>query len=352
MAKDVTFFFLKPYEKSRVESNAVIVENRDGIVRKMTADAANPGWERFSWDADSLPDSVLIYRETDTEFVNPIGYFGYRANSLYSFPMKFLPNPTYFVSDTAFLIMEDRLSDGIFSEDVRRYYYFDWLRENGQTLFVLIPDYPEWIDEVPQIVDADFPENSWEMSPDAEYPGWFLYKWEGGEYVPLSFLLYRASDSLRENPIGRNGFAYGETEVVPETLLGDSTFFYPDLNYNCEIPNSVKHCAGSCWYSGRTRPYDVRSQCPMRYDSRQDSFEPRYFTGISPVRRASFGWEIRVFAKGVRIVGGAGLPVDVFNAKGQRIYRGASGGSLEIPLPAPGSYLVKVGGEARRVICR
>ena len=101
------------------------------------------------------------------------------------------------------------MNEGFYTEDVRKDQGF-FLREEDFTLFVLVPDYPDWIDETPVIVDAKDSGDFWEMEPeDSGFPGWFRYTWAKGGYLPEEFWIYKKSDATRNSPIGANGFALG-----------------------------------------------------------------------------------------------------------------------------------------------
>ncbi|WP_308603334.1 hypothetical protein [uncultured Fibrobacter sp.] len=64
---DRTLFFLSPYIKNWFHSTPVIVENSNrSSARSMTADTL--GWYRYSWDENSLPDSILVYSGRDSLF--------------------------------------------------------------------------------------------------------------------------------------------------------------------------------------------------------------------------------------------------------------------------------------------
>lgn len=84
-----TFFFLPPDTKSWFDSSPIIVENGDKqSFKEMLADTLH--WFRYSWDEDSLPDSILIYRDSDSLFSEPIGAQGFPSEIAVQIPLKSL----------------------------------------------------------------------------------------------------------------------------------------------------------------------------------------------------------------------------------------------------------------------
>ena len=271
-----TFFFLPPYTETWFNSTPVVVENGDKT-RPLAMSADTLGWVRYTWDGDSLPDSVSVYKDSDSLFLEPIGFFGYPAETIRGIPMKTLfcdvfsyRDSLFFIPEKSFRIGEQDLNEGFYTEDVRKDQGF-FLREEDFTLFVLVPDYPDWIDETPVIVDAKDSGDFWEMEPEnSEFSGWFRYTWAKGGYLPEEFWIYKKSDATRNSPIGANGFALGRTDLVPFELEDvDSLFLVPDLNYRC-------YSKGDEIYGDPGIVYlkDIRKNCPLKKLCLEKDFEP------------------------------------------------------------------------------
>lgn len=98
-----------------------------------------------------------------------------------------------------------------------------------------MPDFKDWIDATPVIVDAKNSRDRWEVIPDdSSNPGWFRFLWNKDAYWPENFYFYRKTDSLFTSPIGKNGYALGRTELLLFGLeASDSLLLVPNLSYFC-----------------------------------------------------------------------------------------------------------------------
>lgn len=86
-----TLFVLPPYTEPWFRSTPVVVENENKTLSlAMSADTL--GWFRYTWDGDSLPDSVFIYKDSDSLFLEPVGFGGFPAETLRAIPVKILFN--------------------------------------------------------------------------------------------------------------------------------------------------------------------------------------------------------------------------------------------------------------------
>ncbi len=270
-----TLFVLPPYTETWFRSTPVIVEDGKTLPQAMSADTL--GWFHYTWDGDSLPASIFIYKDSDSQFLEPVGLGGFPAETLRAIPVKILFENVFSHRDSIFFIPEKSFrfgdldyNDGFYAEDARKEQGF-FLCEKEFTLFVLIPDAKNWIDETPVIVDAKDSRDSWEMVPDdSAFPGWFRYTWKKADYRPEGFFLYGKNDSLRSSPIGKNGFALGRTDLVPFGLEDvDSLFLVPDLNYYC-------YSKGEQIYGDPGIVYlqDIRKNCPLKKLSLEKDFVP------------------------------------------------------------------------------
>lgn len=276
VASSKTFFILPPYTETWFNSTPVVVENENkALPLAMSADTL--GWFRYAWDGDSLPDSIFIYKDSDSRFLEPVGFGGFPAETLRAIPVKILfdnvfsyRDSIYFIPEKSFRFGDSDYNYGFYAEDARKEQGF-FLSDKEFTLFVLIPDDKSWLDEIPVVVDAKDSRDSWEMEPDdSAFPGWFRYTWKKEGYRPEGFFLYGKSDSLRSSPIGKNGFALGRTDLLPFGLEDvDSLFLVPDLNYRC--------------YSKRDELYgdpgivylkDIRKNCPLKKLCLEKDFIP------------------------------------------------------------------------------
>ncbi len=276
MASEKTLFVLPPYTETWFNSTPVVVENGNkALPLAMSADTL--GWFRYTWNGDSLPDSIFIYKDSDLRFLEPVGFGGFPAETLRAIPVKILfdnvfsyRDSIYFIPEKSFRFGDSDYNYGFYAEDARKEQGF-FLSEKEFTLFVLIPDDKNWMDETPVIVDAKDSRDSWKMEPDdSAFPGWFRYTWKKADYRPEGFYLYGKSDSLRRSPIGKNGFALGRTDLVPFGLEDvDSLFLVPDLNYSC-------YSKGEELYgdSGIVYLQDIRKNCPLKRLCLEKDFVP------------------------------------------------------------------------------
>ncbi len=275
-----TLFFLPPYTKSWFNSTPVVVENSDrSSTRAMTADTL--GWFRFSWDENALPDSVLVYSGRDSLFLKPVGFGGFPVSTVRQIPLKMLFDAAYPEQGSVFYVPEESQRPG---EDVDFGFYARDIRlETGCfatskafTLYFLVPDYKDWIEETPVIVDAKEASVRWKMTADGENPGWFRFQWNDGEYRPEGLYIYRESDSLSTSPIGKNGYALGETDLIPFGLENaDSLFLVPDLNYDCRGEGDALYGSPEIVHLR-----DIRKTCPLQKLSLSDDFSPGCHEGF------------------------------------------------------------------------
>lgn len=270
---DRTLFFLSPYAKNWFDSPPVIVENLNrNSAQSMIADTLS--WYHYSWDENSLPDSILVYSGRDSLFSEPVGFGGFPASSSMQIPIKMLFEVSFRGQGSIFYVPEESKWPDENSEF--GFYVWDVRSETGYlasskafTLYFLVPDYKDWIEEIPVIVDAKDASARWKMTADGENPGWFRFQWNAGEYQPKGFYIYRESDSLLTSPIGRNGYALGRTALIAFEQNGaDSLFLVTDLNYNC----SEHHEEGIVYQT------DIRKNCPLKKHCLEENFEPRCYT--------------------------------------------------------------------------
>ena len=140
-----TFFFLPPDTKSWFDSSPIIVENGDRqSFKEMLADTLH--WFRYSWDEDSLPDSILIYRDSDSLFSEPIGTQGFPSEMVVQIPLKSLFEDSR-EGVISFIPEEEMRPDedayGFYTSDIRLRSYLGSFKSD-LTVFVLVPDYKEW----------------------------------------------------------------------------------------------------------------------------------------------------------------------------------------------------------------
>lgn len=254
-------------------TSAFIIQNKDSVKRQMLSDTAYLGWLNYTWNCDSLPDSMLVYSESDS---TPIGINGFWSTSQNPFPIKDMfsnyKKSVYFLS---YGECDSNIYGDCIFDDVRSQYYYEKneLKSSlNKTIFVLVPDYKEWINETPVIISTS--SNVWEMQSDKDYAGWFKFTWKRGDVLPENFLIYKKSDTLRTEPIGANGFALGNTNLVPISFDNrDSIFLIPDLNYFYN-EDTLAMCCNSFnikYYS------DARQVKVLEYNSLKDDFKPRYY---------------------------------------------------------------------------
>lgn len=267
-----TFFFLPPDTKSWFDSSPIIVENGDRqSFKEMLADTLH--WFRYSWDEDSLPDSILIYRDSDSLFSEPIGAQGFPSEIAVQIPLKSLFEDSR-EGVISFIPEEEMRPDedayGFYTSDIRLRSYLGSFKSD-LTVFVLVPDYKDWIEEIPVLVDVKDSRDAWELVPDdSAFAGWFRFHFSKEEYRPAWFYLYKKSDTLRKAPIGKNGYALGETPLWPLGGRGeeDSIFIVPDLNYDC-LPEG-EFLAGQ----GIVYENDARQVCTLQYNCLKPDFNP------------------------------------------------------------------------------
>lgn len=71
----------------------------------MTADTL--GWYRYSWDENSLPDSILVYSGRDSLFSEPVGFGGFPASSSMQIPIKMLFEVSFRGQGSIFYVPEE-----------------------------------------------------------------------------------------------------------------------------------------------------------------------------------------------------------------------------------------------------
>lgn len=341
-AESLTFYLFVPEYKEWIESSPVIKDLANGKIVSMEKDVDGySGWFHYTWEKDLIPDSVLIYSHIDTLFLDPIGMNGFCSKNVSPLMMKMLSEiagskSIFFIANSEYAEMTAEVDEGGFAYfDVRQDVHY--AKETSFTyyskkLFALVPDYKEWIQETPVVVDAENSSKFWEMLPDEEFNGWFSYSWNHCSESPKSIYLYKKTDSLGISPIGANGFAYGETELIPLDLReSQSVYFYPDLNYDCSISEYECYCGGANCYCGIQEPatwknYDVRSVCQLEKNCLKDDFEPYYYSNkkafallyrvysskgellVSEKEMTSDSNEVAIYEKGSFTINGKSLP--------------------------------------------
>lgn len=366
-AESFTFYLLVPEYREWLEMPPIIKNLANGDVIPMERDAEEYyGWYHYTWEKDSIPDSVLIYSSRDTSFEDPIASDGFCSKTNDSFPLKMmsdLVDTVYFVSELSWRIVDGVDEYGFAYNDIRQDIYYskdDSFEYYSKKMYVLVPDYKEWIDEIPILVDAKDSLKYWEMKPDEQNKGWFSYSWNHCSISPDSLYLYKKTDSTRLAPVGESGFAYGETDLVPlkfENTL--NIFFYPDLRYDCAIPdvecfcnNAYEKCYCNAYEKVRWKSYDVRPACQLRYDCLKDDFEPYYYNmELRPVRMAA-QIHVQSIGSAIQMSSSKLQPFAVFNAMGQVMTRGTVNGITNVKVPNSGMYLVKIGSEVHRLNVR
>ena len=310
--------------------------------------------------------------------------------------------------------LDDDIDNGIYLSDVRSMSLcnasFDRLDTESveMNVYVVFPTYDKWDDEIPVIVDAeDFDYRREMTSVDSKK---FLFSWTDEELFPEHIYIFLKSDSLMEHPIGFSGLDYptgllgdyikkdveetslslekcflnsglrmyetnpnrviancniviapialfysvyteDDSLVVPEHRSMDSTeIAYFDgaqgIRINKEIPlGDGNYVLKYVFYGKAEKPLDGKLEFTVKdgeYVSRSV-----VMTGnpISQIR-------VRALGKNLFISGAKNESYSVFNSMGQVIARGLSVGSVTVPLPAPGMYLVKIGNEMHRVSTR
>lgn len=368
-AESFTFYLLVPGYKEWLESPPVIknLANDELVSMEEDADGYN-GWFHYTWEKNVIPDSVLIYSHKDSSFLDPIDVNGFCSKKVSPFMMKMLSDivgseSIFFVANSEYAEMtSDVEKNGFAYTDLRSDVHY--AEENtfayySKNLFALVPDYKEWIQETLVFVDAEDSSKYWEMTPDEQNKGWFSYSWNYCSASPDSLYLYKKSDSARIAPVGENGFAYGKTELKP-LKFNDvlNVYFYPDLRYDCAIPNMECFCKDDdecyCNYQKniRWKTYDVRKSCQLRYDCLKDDFEPYYYNKESVPVRITPLVHIRGLRNLIQITSPKSMPYAIFNAMGQIVARGKVNRTANIAVLNSGMYLVKVGSEIRRLIVR
>ena len=293
-AETFTFYLFVPEYKEWIEAPPAIKNLENGDSVSMSADEY-VGWYYYSWNKNEVPDSVLIYSRRDSSYLDPISLDGYCSKTVSPLRMKLLSdainqNAIFFVADSSSREIVNS-EDGFSYFDIRKELHYaqkDSFDYYVKTLFVLVPDYKEWINEIPVAIDAYDFSRAWEMLPDDRYDGWFFHSWKYCSETPDSIYLVKKMDNERKSLVGINGYAYGETELVALNLeMGREIYFYPDLNYDCEIPGKDCFCEkeGECFCNIQERStwqyYDVRSECQLRYDCLKDDFEPTYYDNVN-----------------------------------------------------------------------
>ena len=367
-AESFTFYLLVPEYKEWLETPPIVKNLTNGNVASMDRDATEYyGWYHYTWEKNSVPDSVFFFSYRDSSFLDPIGSNGFCDKNKNAFPMKTfsdLMDTVYFVADLFWKGVDHDVDEyGYATSDVRKKIHYskdDSVEYYSKNLYVLVPDYKEWIDEIPVLVDATDSLKNWEMKPDGLNKGWFSYSWNYCSISPDSLYLYKKSDLMRMAPIGEKGFAYGETELIPLKFKDNmNVYFYPDLRYDCVIPsiecfceNQDEECYCDSYENVRWKSYDVRSVCQLRYDCLKDDFEPYYHDKVTVSARNVPKILTRSVGSLIQISSSKILPYVILNAMGQVIARGKVNGTTNVEVPNLGMYLVKVGSEVHRINVR
>lgn len=126
VSSEKTLFVLPPYTETWFHSMPVVVENENkALPLAMSSDTL--GWFRYTWAGDSLPDSIFVYKNSDSLFLEPVGLGGFPAETLRAIPLKVLFDKVFSLRDSIFFIPEKsfRFGDlddqyGFYAEDARK----------------------------------------------------------------------------------------------------------------------------------------------------------------------------------------------------------------------------------------
>jgi hypothetical protein len=404
-----TLFVQVPSMRYWTAGNPVLVENGDGVVHQMQ-DAGGNGWFSYTWENVEPSDNVYVYSSRDSLLKRPLGLNYYKgAKEQTPIPVN-LVMETYGV-DSIYYIPDDLcwpddgVDQGIYPSDVRGESSCngDYDRIDSESvstdIYVVFPSYDEWDNDIPVIVDADDFENTWEMRSEGSKK--FFYSWNDDEWYPENILIFMKSDSLLEHPIGSKGFTMGlqsglqgdyigEAFSIRNCFLNDLAAYSPTLNPGykpaCYIylaptaliysvtaekgslvvperrsmdSTEIAYLEGRALLINKDIPLEdgnyVLKYAVYDYDNKpvdgQIKFTVKDGEYRSAVPARSSVSQIQAFVAGRNLLISSTKQESyaVFNLTGQIIARGRLAGLTSVALPAPGVYLIKVGGELHRV---
>jgi hypothetical protein len=404
-----TLFVQVPSMRYWTAGNPVLVENGDGVVHQMQ-DVGGNGWFSYTWENVEPSDNVYVYSSRDSLLKRPLGLNYYKgAKEQTPIPVN-LVMETYGV-DSIYYIPDDLcwpddgVDQGIYPSDVRGESSCngDYDRIDSESvstdIYVVFPSYDEWDNDIPVIVDADDFENTWEMRSDGSKK--FFYSWNDDEWYPENILIFMKSDSLLEHPIGSKGFTtglqsglqgdyIGEAFSIRNCFLNDLAAYSPTLNPGykpaCYIylaptaliysvtaekgslvvperrsmdSTEIAYLEGRALLINKYIPLEdgnyVLKYAVYDYDNKpvdgQIKFTVKDGEYRSAVPARSSVSQIQAFVAGRNLLISSTKQESyaVFNLTGQIIARGRLAGLTSVALPAPGVYLIKVGGELHRV---
>ena len=273
-------------------------------------------------------------------------------------------------------------------------------------IYVIFPSYDEWDNETPVIVDAEDFGYTREMKPvDSKM---FFFSWKDDEWYPENILIFMKGDTLFEHPVGFKSYPKGiysglqgdyidvdaktPSFSLSECFLKDLGAFSPtkdpDYKANCYIriapialvysvyaetgslvvperrsmdSTEIAYIKGEALLINTDVPLEdgnyVLEYVAYDYDKKpvdghiEFSVKDGKSPGISavPARKAVSQFRVLVSGGDMLISGAKQESYVVFNLMGQVVARGRLAESASVALPAPGVYLVKVGGDLRRV---
>lgn len=175
---ELNFFVQLPLNRNWLTGTPVLIENDDGVIHQMY-DAGGNGWFRYSWEKEEIPESIYIYSAKDLLFQHPLG-LDYGEESAGPLPMSLIYHD--FAGDSIYYIPDEQCrlnvidpfsaTKKVFEESFCNDSYADY--DVSASFYMLVPDYKDWIDDIPVIVDPLNNDNRWEMKPDPDgYAGWF-----------------------------------------------------------------------------------------------------------------------------------------------------------------------------------
>lgn len=404
-----TLFVQVPPMRYWTAGNPVLVQNGDGVVHQMQ-DAGGNGWFSYTWENVEPSDNVYVYSSRDSLLKRPLGLNYYKgAKEQTPIPVN-LVMETYGV-DSIYYIPDDQcwpgdgVDQGIYPSDVLSeslcnggYDSID--SESVSTdIYVFFPSFDEWDGETPVIVDADDFENTWEMRSEGSKK--FFYSWNDDEWYPENILIFMKSDSLLEHPIGSKGFTtglqsglqgdyVGEAFSIRDCFLNDLAAYSPTLNPDykpaCYIylaptalfysvytekdslvvsehrsmdPTEIAYLEGRALLINKDIPLEdgnyVLKYAVYDYDNKPVDGQIKFtvkdgeYRSAVPARNSVSQIQAFVAGRNLLISSTKQESYAVFNLTGQIIARGRLAGLTSVALPAPGVYLIKVGGELRRV---
>lgn len=404
-----TLFVQVPSMRYWTAGNPVLVENGDGVVHQMQ-DAGGNGWFSYTWENVEPSDNVYVYSSRDSLLKRPLGLNYYKGTKEQTpIPVNLIMemygvDSVYYIPDDL-CWPDDGVDQGIYPSDVRGETSCngDYDRIDSESvstdIYVVFPSYDEWDNDIPVIVDADDFENTWEMRSEGSKK--FFYSWNDDEWYPENILIFMKSDSLLEHPIGSKGFTMGlqsglqgdyigEAFSIRNCFLNDLAAYSPTLNPGykpaCYIylaptaliysviaekgslvvperrsmdSTEIAYLEGRALLINKDIPLEdgnyVLKYAVYDYDNKpvdgQIKFTVKDGEYRSAVPARSSVSQIQAFVAGRNLLISSTKQESyaVFNLTGQIIACGRLAGLTSVALPAPGVYLIKVGGELHRV---